>query len=139
MEYQRGNFVISDDNARLDLETICNFLARSYWANNRPREVIEKSLEHSLNFGVYDGPRQVGFARVVTDRATFAYLCDVFIDEEYRSQALGKWLMECVLAHPDVQTLRRFLLATRDAHGLYAQYGFTPLPNPDRWMGIFKL
>lgn len=138
MEYQRGNFVISDDNARLDLETICGFLARSYWANNRPREIIEKALQHSLNFGIYDGTRQVGFARLVTDRATFAYLCDVFIDEEYRSQALGKWLMESVLAHPDVQTMRRFMLATRDAHGLYAQYGFTPLANTDRWMEIFK-
>lgn len=134
MEYKRDTFFISDDTSRLDMDAICEFLARSYWANKRPRDVIEKSIQHSLNFGVYDGERQIGFARVVTDRAVFAYLCDVFIHEEYRGQALGKWMIECVLAHPDLQGLRRWCLLTQDAHGLYEQFGFTELNDPSRWM-----
>lgn len=103
MEYKRDNFIISDDPARLDLDAIADFLSRAYWADTRPRDVIEKSIQHSLNFGVYDGERQVGFARVVTDRAVFAYVCDVFIHEDYRGRALGKWMMECMLSHPDLQ------------------------------------
>ena len=99
--------------------------------------MIEKSIRFSLNFGVYDGNRQVGFARVITDYATFAYLCDVFIHEEYRGHALGKWLMESILAHPNVQGLRRWSLATRDAHGLYKQFGFAELSNPASWMEKF--
>lgn len=133
-ESKRENFTISTDPARLDLEVICDFLARSYWANDRPRERIERSLANSLVFGMYEGEKQIGLARVVTDFATFAWLCDVFIDEAHRGRELGKWLMESVLRHPDLQGLRRFLLATRDAHGLYSQFGFEPLKNPERWM-----
>jgi len=134
MEYKRDKFIISDDPTRLDVNTICEFLARSYWANKRPRDVIEKSIQYSLNFGVYDGDRQIGFARVVTDRSVFAYLCDVFIHEDYRGHSLGKWMMQCVLEHPDLQSLRRWCLLTQDAHGLYEQFGFTELNDPVRWM-----
>ncbi len=134
MEYKQDKFIISDDPSRLDIDVICEFLSRSYWANKRPRDAIEKSIQYSLNFGVYDGERQIGFARVVTDRAVFAYLCDVFIHEEYRGQALGKWMMQCILAHPDLQGLRRWCLLTQDAHGLYEQFGFTELNDPSRWM-----
>lgn len=137
MEYKRDPFIISDDPSKLDLDAICDFLSRAYWAEKRPREVIEKSIRFSLNFGVYDENRQVGFARVITDYATFAYLCDVFIHEEYRGHALGKWLMESILAHPNLQGLRRWSLATRDAHGLYKQFGFTELSNPASWMEKF--
>lgn len=134
MEYKRDNFTISDDASRLDVDAICDFLSRSYWANKRPRDLIEKSIQHSLNFGVYDNSKQIGFARVVTDRAVFAYLCDVFIHEQYRGHSLGKWMMECILAHPDLQGLRRWCLLTQDAHGLYQQFGFTELNDPVRWM-----
>jgi N-acetylglutamate synthase-like GNAT family acetyltransferase len=134
MEYKQDKFIISDDPSRLDIDVICEFLSRSYWANKRPRDAIEKSIQYSLNFGVYDGERQIGFARVVTDRAVFAYLCDVFIHEEYRGKTLGKWMMQCILAHPDLQDLRRWCLLTQDAHGLYEQFGFTELNDPSRWM-----
>ena len=137
MEHKRDNFLISDDPARLDIDAICDFLSRAYWADKRPREVIEKSIRFSLNFGVYDGTRQIGFARVVTDRATFAYLCDVFVHEDYRGKALGKWMMECILGHPELMGLRRWSLATRDAHGLYKQFGFTELDDPSKWMEKF--
>ncbi len=134
LEARRGSLSISTDPARLDLEAICGFLSRAYWASARPRDRIEASLQHSLVFGVYDGSKQIGMARVVTDYATFAWLCDVFLDDAYRGQGIGKWLMETVVSHPDLQGLKRMLLVTRDAHGLYSQYGFTPLANPDRWM-----
>ena len=137
MEFTKDKFTISDDVSRLDIDAICDFLSRAYWADKRPRHLIERSIEHSLNFGVYDGERQIGFARVVTDQATFAYLCDVFIHEEYRGQALGKWMMECIMAHPNLQKLRRWSLATRDAHGLYQQFGFTELSDPSLWMEKF--
>ena len=134
MEYKRDNFSISDDPVKLDIDAICDFLSRAYWADTRPRDVIEKSIQFSLNFGVYDGERQIGYARVVTDRAIFAYLCDVFIHEDYRGQDLGKWMMECVMSHPDLQSMKRWCLLTRDAHGLYRQFGFTELNDPSRWM-----
>lgn len=137
-EYQRGAYAISTDPARLDLDVIAGELGRSYWAAGRPREVIARSLASSLCFGVYHGAAQVGLARVVTDYATFAWLCDVFVLEAHRGQGLGKWLIATVTAHPDLAGLRRFVLATRDAHGLYSQYGFTPLAAPDRWMEIFR-
>ena len=137
MEHKRDNFLISDDPARLDIDAICDFLSRAYWADKRPREVIEKSIRFSLNFGVYDGTRQIGFARVVTDRATFAYLCDVFVHEDYRGKALGKWMIECILGHPELMGLRRWSLATHDAHGLYKQFGFTELGDPSKWMEKF--
>lgn len=136
VEYHRDNYTISTDPSRLDLAVIHNFLSTgSYWAQNRPFEVVKRSIENSLNFGVYCGDRQVGLARVVTDYATFAWVCDVFIIPEQRKNGLGKWLIECVVNHPDLMDLRRILLATRDAHELYHQYGgFTSLANPDRWM-----
>jgi GNAT superfamily N-acetyltransferase len=137
MEYKRDQFIISDDPARLDFEAIFDFLSRAYWADKRPREVIEKSIRHSKNFGVYNGSQQIGFARVVTDFATFAYLCDVFVHEDHRGKAIGKWMMECILAHPDLQGLRRWSLATYDAHGLYKQFGFTELRDPSKWMEKF--
>ena len=137
MEYKRDNFTISDDSSRLDLDAICDFLSRSYWANKRSRETIERSIKHSLNFGVYDDEKQVGFTRVVTDYAVFAYMCDVFIHEDYRAHGLGKWMMESILAHPELQGLRRWCLVTRDAHGLYKQFGFTELYDTTRWMEIF--
>lgn len=137
MEFKKDKFTISDDISRLDIDAICDFLSRAYWADKRPRRLIERSIKHSLNFGVYDGERQIGFARVVTDHATFAYLCDVFIHEEYRGHSLGKWMMECIMAHPDLQGLRRWSLATRDAHGLYQQFGFTELSDPSLWMEKF--
>jgi len=137
-EARRAEFLISTDPQRLNLDAICDMLSRAYWANGRSRELIARYLRYSLVFGVYDGARQVGLARIVSDYSTFAWLCDVFIHEEYRGRGLGKWLMESILAHPDLQGLRRFVLATQDAHGLYAQYGFTPLASPERWMEKFN-
>jgi GNAT superfamily N-acetyltransferase len=134
LEARRGSLRISTDPVLLDLDVICGFLSRAYWARSRPRERIEASLRHSLVFGVYDGPRQVGLARIVTDYATFAWLCDVFVDEGYRGRGIGKWLMETIVTHPDLQGLKRILLVTDDAHGLYSQYGFTPLAHPEGWM-----
>ncbi len=130
----RGDYTISTDPARLDLDMIHAYVHHSYWAAGRPREVMVRALRHSLNFGLYHSDRQVGLARVITDYATFAYLCDVFILEEHRGAGLGKWLIEVVLAHPGLQGVRRWMLATRDAHELYARYGFTPLAAPDRQM-----
>jgi GNAT superfamily N-acetyltransferase len=135
-ELCRGEYEISTDPGRLDVTAIHAYLTRSYWACGIPRAVVERSLAHSLSFGLYRGDTQVGFARVVTDRATFAYLADVYVLEEHRGKGLSKWLVESVLHHPDLQGLRRFLLATRDAHGLYARYGFRPLANPARIMEI---
>jgi GNAT superfamily N-acetyltransferase len=134
-EWIRGHFRVSTDRRRLDLDVIHGFLSRSYWAEGIPRDVVERSIGNSLPFGVYDEDRQVGFARVVTDRATFAYVADVFVLEEYRGRGLSKWLMECILAHPELQELRRWQLSTRDAHGLYARYGFTA-PEPGNLMEI---
>ncbi len=137
MEWKKDKFIISDDPTRLDIDAICDFLSRSYWADKRPRDVIERSIKHSLNFGMYEADIQIGFTRVVSDHAVFAYICDVFIDESYRGHALGKWMMETVLAHPELQGLRRWCLVTRDAHGLYSQFGFTELYDTKRWMEIF--
>ena len=134
LEVHKDNFTISTNPARLDMNVICDFLSRAYWAIGRSRERTERAIANSLVFGVYDGTRQIGLARVVTDYAIFAYLCDVFIHEDYRAHGLGKWLMETIHSHPDLQGLRRWLLATRDAHGLYEQFGWTPLDNPERWM-----
>jgi GNAT superfamily N-acetyltransferase len=134
LEAHRDSLVISTDPARLDLDAICDFLSRAYWAQGRPRERIELSMQNSLVFGVYEGERQIGLARVVTDYATFAWVCDVFVDDQYRGRGIGKWLMATLVSHPDLQGLRRFLLATHDAHGLYAQFGFVALSTPERWM-----
>ena len=131
-------YAISTDPARLDVAAIHAFLVRAYWCIGIPRATVEHAIAHSLCFGAYHGTAQVGFARVVTDRATFAYLADVYVLEAHRGRGLSKRLMEAVVAHPDLQGLRRFLLATRDAHGLYAQFGFTGLAAPDRMMEILK-
>lgn len=135
VEQKRGNYVISTDPGRLDLDVIHGYLSgASYWAKGRPRAVTQQAIEHSLCFGVYAGEEQVGLARVVTDYATFAWLCDVFILEAHRGQGLGKWLIESVVAHPQLQGLL-FMLATRDAHGLYQRYGgFEPMRALERWM-----
>jgi len=128
-------FEISTDKSRLDLEMIHRFLSeKSYWARKRALEQTKTAIENSICFGLYEGRRQIGFARVVTDKATFAYLGDVFVLDGFRGEGLGKWLMETVISHPEIQGLRRWVLATRDAHGLYEQFGFTELKFPDRWM-----
>lgn len=125
---------ISTDPALLDIDAIHTALAASYWAAGRSREVVERSLASSLCFGAYDGRHQIGLARIVTDRATFAYLCDVYVEPSHRGRGIGKRLMEAVVAHPDLQGLRRFQLVTRDAHGLYEQFGFASLAQPERHM-----
>jgi len=138
-EWIRGHLRVSTDPARLQLEVIHAFLSRqSYWAAGIPRDVVERSIRGSLGFGLYDDDRQVGFARVVTDCATFAYLADVFVLETHRGRGLGDWMIGCVLAHPDLQGLRRFHLGTRDAHALYARHGFVPLKHPSRFMEIHR-
>jgi len=129
----RGEYLISTDRSMLDLKVIHGYLSKSYWAAGVPEEVVRRSIENSLCFGVYRGEEQAGFARVVTDRATFAYLADVFVLEEHRGRGIGKWLVEMILSHPDLQGLRRWMLATRDAHELYRRYGFAGLGEP----GIF--
>jgi GNAT superfamily N-acetyltransferase len=136
IETHKDSFTISTDPSRLDRDTIADMLGRSYWANGRPRETLERALDNSLVFGIYEGSKQIGIARVVSDYAVFAYLCDVFIHENYRAHGLGKWLMQTVMSHPDLQGLRRWSLATRDAHGLYKQFGWNPLRNPNNWMEI---
>ena len=135
MLWRRDGYEVSDDSARLDREAIHRYLAaRSYWAQEIPRATLDRAIDHSLCFGLYRGTALAGFARVVTDRATFAYLCDVYVEPAHRGHGLGTWLIECVVAHPDLQGLRRFCLMTRDAHSLYAKYGFKPMPDPARFM-----
>ncbi len=136
LEVQRDGYTISTDKARLDIPIIHEYLSeRSYWAEGRVLEVMEKAIANSLCFGVYDGERQAGFARVVTDYATFAWLADVFILEDYRGRGLSKWLIETLTTYPPLANLRQFVLATRDAHELYRRYGdFQPLPAPEFWM-----
>jgi len=126
--------MISTDRTKVNIDKVCEFLSKSYWANKRDRTTIIKSIEHSICFSLFHEQTQIGLARVITDGATFAYLCDVFIDEPYRGKGLGKWMMQCVLQHPDVATIRRFLLVTKDAHGLYRQVGFQPLQEPEKFM-----
>jgi GNAT superfamily N-acetyltransferase len=137
-ERRRGGFLISTDPARIDLDVVHGYLARSYWAAGVPREIVARSISHSLCFGLYEWDRQVGFARVVTDRATFAYLADVFVLESHRARGLSKLLMQAIVEHPDLQGLRRFSLSTKDAHGLYAMFGFTALRAPERHMEVLR-
>jgi GNAT superfamily N-acetyltransferase len=152
-ESRRGEFVISTDPARLELDVIHGFLTNCYWAKGIPRDVLQRSIEHSLCFGIYDESKakspvpadsagrrapQVGFARVISDFATVAYLGDVFILEAYRGRGLSKWMMECIMQHPALQGLRRWILLTRDAHGLYAKFGFTPVRSPERYMELHR-
>jgi GNAT superfamily N-acetyltransferase len=131
--WRRDGYLISTDASMLDLEVVHGYLSRSYWAAGVPEDVVRRSIENSLCFGVYRGEEQAGFARVVTDRATFAYLADVFVLEDHRGQGIGKWLVEVILSHPELQGLRRWMLATRDAHDLYRRYAFKELARP----GIF--
>jgi GNAT superfamily N-acetyltransferase len=138
LEIHKNGLLLSTDPKRLDLEAICAFLAQAYWADTRSRATIERSLENSLVFAVFDGERQVAMARVVSDYATIAWLCDVFVHPDYRGRGLGKWMMEAVHSHPDLQGLRRWMLSSRDAQGLYARYGYIPLGNPERWMEKFN-
>lgn len=134
-EHRRGEFLISNDRARLDIRFIHRFLStQTYWATGRSFEVAQRSIENSFSFGLFQGERQIGFARVVTDYATFAWVADVFVIEEFRGQGLGKWLMEVILNHPRLQGFRRWTLATKDAHELYRQFGFDELKRPERWM-----
>jgi GNAT superfamily N-acetyltransferase len=139
VERTRGDFSISTDRGRLDRDAIHAFLSNAYWARGIPRDVLDRSIDNALCFGVYGGPKLVGFARVITDSATFAYLADVFVLESHRGRGLSKWLMEVILGHPDLQGLRRWTLATRDAHGLYEQFGFRKLTSPDRLMEIVDM
>jgi len=134
-EWHRADYLISTDRQRLDVEFIHNFLSRdAYWAPGRSLETVTRSIENSLNFGLYKADNQIGFARVVTDYATFAWLGDVFVVPEHRGEGLGKWLIESITSVRELGGLRRWLLATRDAHDLYRQFGFTNLSEPERWM-----
>ena len=135
-EWTRGGYTISTERARIDVDTVHRFLATSYWAAGIARDVVARSIEHSLCFGLYRGNAQAGFARVITDYATTAYLADVFVLPEHRGQKLAVWLMETIRAHPALQGLRVWRLATRDAHGLYEKAGFRPLAHPERLMEI---
>src|SRR4030095_15823392 len=138
MDFLKDGFTISTEKEKLNIDLIHSFLNRTYWAEGISKEIIRRSIEESLCFGVFENDKQVGFARMITDKATFAYLADVFIVEEYRGRGLSKWLMEVIMSHPDLQGLRRMVLATKDAHGLYRKFGFTPLTNVDRWMHILE-
>jgi GNAT superfamily N-acetyltransferase len=138
IEVQRDLYTISTDPARLDVEAVCDMLSHAYWATGRPRSRTERALQNSLVFGVYEGTRQVGLARVVSDYSIFAYLCDVYIHEQHRARGLGKWLIETIMAHPDLQGLRRWTLVTLDAHELYRQFGWEGLKEPQGWMEILR-
>ena len=127
---------ISTDPTRIDIDAVHAYLTRAYWCEGVSKDLLAKAIAGSLCFALLDGDRQIGFARVVTDRATFAYLCDVYVLDDYAGQGLGKRLMQEVQSHPDLQVLRRFVLVTRDAHGLYNQFGFKPLANPNSYMEI---
>ena len=137
MEIKENGFIFSDDNNLVDVKTVHNYLStRSYWAKGIPLNIVQKSIANSLCFGVYKDGRQAGFARWVTDKSTFAYLCDVYVEEEFRGLGLAKKLMSLMLFHPDLQGLRTYSLATLDAHNLYAQFGFKPLSAPEKLMEI---
>ena len=136
MDFTKDRFYISTEKEKMDIDLIHSFLTRSYWAEGISKEIVGRSIEGALCFGVFENEKQIGFARMITDKATFAYLADVFIIEEYRGLSLSKWLMEVIMSHPDMEGLRRMMLATRDAHELYKKFGFTPLNNVDRWMHI---
>lgn len=133
-EWRKDDYLLSMDKSKIDVAAVHRFLSHSYWAENIPLTVVQKSIDNSLCFAVYHNQGLIGFARVISDFATFAYLADVFILPEERGKGLSKWLMEVIMDHPQLSGLRRFTLATRDAHGLYAQFGFTPFDKPDRWM-----
>lgn len=136
MDWRREEFTITTDPSRIDRAAAHAFLTGSYWAAGVPREIVDRSIDHSIAFALFDGHRQIGFARAISDRATFAYLADVYVLDEYRGRGLGLWLVQTVMAHPDLQGLRRWTLATRDAHGLYEKVGFRVIEKPERFMEI---
>ena len=136
MEWKQGEFIVTDRREDLDIETIHNFLRESYWAKEIPRPIVEKAVNNSLCFGLYHNSKQVGFGRAVSDHSTFAFLADVFVVPAYRGRGLGKWLVSCIIAHPELQGLRRWMLATLDAHRLYEQNGFIALRKPEWFMEI---
>lgn len=138
MEWTKDDYTITTDKDRIDIPYVHGILSHMYWSEGIPLEVVERSIEGSLCFAVFHKEQQVGFARVITDEATFGYLADVFMDEAHRGRGLSKWLMECIMGYPSLQGLRRFMLATRDAHSLYSQFGFGPITHVDRWMQIHK-
>jgi GNAT superfamily N-acetyltransferase len=139
IEVQKDQFCISTDVDRLDIASIHHFLANeSYWSKDIPFIIVQKAVRNSLCFGMFKGEEQIGFARVVSDYVTFAFLADVYILKEYRGLGLSKWLLELILSHPDLQGLRRWMLATRDAHDLYGKYGFRPISHPERLMEIHQ-
>jgi GNAT superfamily N-acetyltransferase len=134
MDFYKDQYSISTDKGKLDIEYIHGFLSHSYWAENIPFGIVQKSVDGAMCFAVYDNDKQIGFARVITDHATFGYLADVFIDENYRGRGLSKWLMEVIMGHPELQGFRSWQLATKDAHGLYARFGFVTPDKPERIM-----
>ncbi len=134
--WSRDGYTISTDQARLDVDAVYAFISQSYWATNVPRDVVERSLRNALCFGLYRDEAQLGLVRVITDYATIAYVGDVYVLPEHRGRRLSKWMMECVLAHPELQHLRRWILITRDAHGLYRQFGFRELKRPEGFMEL---
>ena len=137
-DYRKGEFTVSTDPALIDLDVVHSFLTNCYWAKGIPRDVVARSIENSLCFGVYADGKQIGFARVISDYATYAYIGDVFVIDSFRGRGLGKWLMECVMHHPRLQGLRRWSLVTQDAHGLYSKLGFEPLKKPQNYMELHR-
>ena len=134
VEVTHGDYVVSTDHARIDVAAVHGFLSQSYWSPGIPEDTLRRAIAGAICFGVYRGTEQVGFARVITDRATYAYLADVYVLPPYRGRGLSKWMMEAALAHPELQGLRRWQLVTKDAQGLYARFGFTPVAHPERHM-----
>jgi len=136
--FKKGKYLISTDKSKLDIKVIHNFLSNSYWAKNRTLKTTKITIKNSLCFGVYFNAKQIGYARIITDYSTFAYLADVFIIEEFRGKGLSKWLMEVILNYSELQNLRRWFLATRDAHKLYEKFGFHSLNEPEKLMEMFR-
>ena len=136
--FKKGNYLISADKTKLDIKVIYSYLSNSYWAKNRTLRATKLSIKNSLCFGVYFNNKQIGFARIITDYATFAYLADVFILEDHRGKGLSKWLMDVILKYSELQNIRRWFLATRDAHKLYEKFGFTSLKEPEKIMEMFR-
>lgn len=136
--FHKNGYQISTDKNRIDFEAVHSYLSEdSYWCKQIPKETLQRAIENSMCFGIYYNDDQAGFARVISDNASFAYICDVFVLPEFRGIGLSKWLIQSIISHPDLQGLRRWSLATLDAHGLYKQMGFTALSKPDRWMEIY--
>ena len=136
-QQRRGDYTVSTDPALLDLDAVYRYLSRAYWCEDIPRETLERAVRNSLCFSLFEGDKQIGLTRVVTDYTTFAYLCDVYVLESHQAKGLGTWMIQCVRQHPELQGLRRWHLTTRDAHALYCKVGFVPLSKPERHMEVF--